>query len=250
MDPSSEFEHERKQRIASYAQNKALQDQAQAFLHTSLEAKYSFNFTWLGRPVIQHPQDLLAMQEVVWKVKPDFIIETGIAHGGSLIFYASMLALLGGRRRVVGIDVDVRSHNRDAIEQHPLAKYITLLEGSSTDEETVRQVRDIAKDSTRILVSLDSNHTHEHVLAELNSYADLVTEGSYMIVFDGIIETMPLEYSDGRPWGPGNSPLTAIQAFLAERDDFEIDHELEDKLLVSAAPSGYLRRLRSAHRQA
>jgi len=244
MDAASKFEKERAERIGSYSTNQSLKDTSQKFLRASLETQYSYNFSWLGRPVIQYPQDLLALQEIIWAVQPDLIIETGIAHGGSLIFSASMLALLGGERRVIGIDIDIRAHNRAAIEQHPMFKHITLLEGSSLDPSIVEQVRVLAADHKNVMLTLDSNHAHTHVLAELRLYANLVSVGSYAVVFDGVIESMPAEFSRDRPWGPGDNPLTATREFLAERDDFEVDHAIEDKLLVTAAPSGYLKRTR------
>lgn len=206
--------------------------------------KYTYGFEWLGRPVIQFPQDLMAMQEIIWRTKPDLIVETGIAHGGSLVFYASMLQLLGGDRRVVGIDVEIRPHNRSAIEAHPMASRITMVEGSSTDERTVAEVGRFAEGRSTVLVALDSNHTHDHVLAELRLYSPLVTAGSYLVVFDTIVEDMPEDFFPDRPWSVGNNPKTAVRAFLAETDRFEVDVELERKLLISVAPEGYLRCVR------
>lgn len=206
--------------------------------------KYTYGFEWLGRPVIQFPQDLMAMQEIIWRTKPDLIVETGIAHGGSLVFYASMLQLLGGDRRVVGIDVEIRPHNRSAIEAHPMASRITMVEGSSTDERTVAEVGRLAEGRSTVLVALDSNHTHDHVLAELRLYSPLVTAGSYLVVFDTIVEDMPEDFFPDRPWSVGNNPKTAVRAFLAETDRFEVDVELERKLLISVAPEGYLRCVR------
>jgi cephalosporin hydroxylase len=244
MDAAAEFRKERAERIRSFSTNEQLKGEAQGFLRASLEARYSYNFSWMGRPVIQYPQDLLALQEIIWSVQPDLIVETGIAHGGSLIFSASMLALLGGDRRVVGVDVDIRSHNRAALEEHPMFDRITMLEGSSLDPAIVDRIGNLASRHQTVMLTLDSNHCHSHVLAELRAYADLVSVGSYAVVFDGVIEAMPAEFSKDRPWGPGNSPLTAIREFLSERDDFEVDRTIEDKLLITAAPSGYLKRTR------
>jgi cephalosporin hydroxylase len=203
--------------------------------------EYSYHFTWLGLPIIQFPQDILAVQEIVWRTRPDVIIETGIARGGSLILSASLLELLGGDGRVIGIDVDIRAPNRRAIEAHPLARRITMIEGSSTDTAVVERVRDLVSGSSRVLVLLDSNHTHEHVLQELHLYSPFVTTGSYLIVFDTIIESMPADAFPERPWGRGDNPATAVQAFLAGNDRFVVDAEIDAKLQISVSPGGYLR---------
>lgn len=244
MDPIKQFQTERADRIAQNSQDDALQGAARQFLSQSLRVKYSYNFSWMGRPVIQYPQDLAALQEIIWQVKPDLIVETGIAHGGSLIFSASMLELLGGAGKVLGIDVDIRAHNRAEIEKHPMSKRIEMIEGSSIDEQVVRQVRELAGQHERVMVCLDSNHNGDHVLEELRLYSPLVSPGSYLVVFDGVIEEMPEHVSEDRPWGPGNNPLTAIRQFLTAHADFEVDREIESKLLVTAAPSGYLKRIR------
>lgn len=209
--------------------------------------KYSYNFTWMERPIIQLPQDILAMQEIIFDVKPDLIIETGIAHGGSLIFYTSMLELVavcgGPDGTVLGIDIDIRSHNRQAIEEHPLFKRITMIEGSSVDPEIIDEVYEKAQGKERVLVCLDSNHTHDHVLAELNAYAPLVTLGSYCIVFDTVIEDMPEDSFPDRLWGKGNNPKTAVFEWLPDHPEFQIDKTIEHKLLITVAPDGYLRRV-------
>jgi cephalosporin hydroxylase len=202
--------------------------------------EYSYHFTWLGLPIIQFPQDILAVQEIAWRVRPDVIIETGIARGGSLILSASLLELLGGDGRVIGIDIDIRAPNRRAIESHPLARRITMIEGSSTDAAVVEHVRRLVSGASRVLVLLDSNHTHEHVLQELRLYSPLVTPGSYVIVFDTIIESMPVDAFPERPWGRGDNPATAVQAFLAENDRFVVDEDIDRKLLISVSPGGYL----------
>ncbi|PSB52793.1 cephalosporin hydroxylase [filamentous cyanobacterium Phorm 6] len=203
--------------------------------------KYPYNFTWMGRPIIQLPQDVMAMQEIIWKVKPDLIIETGIAHGGSLIFHSSMLELIGGEGQVLGIDVDIRQHNRVEIEKHPMFKRITMIEGSSIDEEIAKQVFDFAKGNSRVLVILDSNHTHDHVLKELELYSPLVTKDSYLVVFDTVVEDMPEDFFSDRPWGKGNNPKTAVWEFLKTNKRFEIDKDIEAKLLITVAPDGYLK---------
>ncbi len=203
--------------------------------------EYSYHFTWMDRPIIQFPQDMIALQEIVWKVKPDLIIETGIARGGSLIFYASMLAMLGKTDgQVIGIDIDIRPHNRMEIEKHPMFKHITLLEGSSTDIAIVAHVRKLVQDKYCVMVVLDSLHTHDHVLTEMQLYSPFVNKGGYLIVLDTIIEDMPKEFSANRPWSKGNNPKTAVWEFLKSNDRFEIDKMLENKLLITVAPDGYL----------
>jgi cephalosporin hydroxylase len=227
--------------IARMAADPKLAALAHELFLQSVEYKYSYNFSWLGRPIIQYPQDIIAAQEIIWQVKPDMIIETGIAHGGSLIFYASMLELLGGVGHVLGIDIDIRAHNRAEIERHPLFKRITMLQGSSIDDQIAQQVYAFVRYKQRVLVVLDSNHTHEHVRKELEFYAPLVTKGSYLIIFDTVVEDMPDRFFPDRPWGRGNNPKTAVQEFLATNDRFEVDREIEGKLLLTVAPSGYLK---------
>lgn len=207
----------------------------------SCKHRYSYNFTWMGRPIIQYPQDIIAMQEIIWLVKPDLIIETGIAHGGSLIFYASMLDLIGEDGQVLGIDIDIREHNRREIENHPMFKRITMLQGSSIDEDIAKQVYEFAKGKQRVLVTLDSNHTHAHVLRELELYSPLVAKDSYLVVFDTVVEDMPEDFFGDRPWGKGNNPKTAVWEFLNTNDRFEIDKDREAKLLITVAPEGYLK---------
>jgi cephalosporin hydroxylase len=207
----------------------------------SAKLKYTYNFTWMGRPIIQFPQDMIAMQEIIWKVKPDLIIETGIAHGGSIIYYASLLEMIGGEGKVIGIDIDIRPHNRIEIENHCMFKRIHLIEGSAIDPNIAQEVYKIAAGKQKILVILDSNHTHEHVLRELNLYSHLVTKDSYLVAFDTIVEDMPDDFFPDRPWGKGNNPKTAVWKFLEENNRFEIDKELEDKLLITVAPDGYLK---------
>ncbi|MBI2277479.1 MAG: cephalosporin hydroxylase family protein [Dechloromonas sp.] len=212
------------------------------------QGKYSYHFEWLGRPIIQYPQDIVAMQELIWAVQPDLIIETGIAHGGSLIFSASMLALnaaCGGPQdaRVLGLDIDIRAHNRAAIEAHPLANRITMIQGSSIAPEIIAQVHQFAANYQRILVCLDSNHTHDHVLAELEAYAQLTSLGSYCVVFDTVIEDMPADMFPNRPWGPGNNPKTALRAWIGKHPEFVVDRSVEHKLLATVAPEGFLKRV-------
>lgn len=210
------------------------------WIKAAAEYKYTYNFTWLGRSIIQFPQDIIAMQEIIWQIKPDIIIETGIAHGGSLIFYASMLELIGGEGRVLGIDIDIRDENRAEIESHPMFKRISMIEGSSTDSDVINKVLEHVESDNSVLVALDSNHTHDHVLQELNLYSPLVTKGSYLVVFDTIIEDMPGEFFSDRPWGQSNNPKTAVRLFLQTNDRFVIDKSIQDKLLITVAPDGYL----------
>lgn len=253
----SDFQKEKAERVAKNALNNNLSQAARAFMAESLLPQYSYNFEWLGRPIIQYPQDMAAMQELIWEVKPDLIIETGIAHGGSLIFSASMLAILDmseaiaekkiidpsqSRRKVLGIDIDIRSHNREAIEAHPMASRIQMIQGSSISREIIDQVHAIATQYSKVLVCLDSNHTHEHVLEELKAYAPLVTKGSYCVVFDTLVEDMPKEMFPDRPWGPGNNPKTAVLEFLKTHPEFAIDKSIDHKLLISVAPDGFLKR--------
>lgn len=230
-----------------------------AWIRDTAKLNYSYNFAWQGRPIIQYPQDMVAMQELIWQIKPDLIIETGIAHGGSLIFSASMLALLDmgdaieagetldpkiSRRKVLGIDIDIRAHNCAAIEAHPMASRIQMIQGSSIAPEIIQQVHAVAADYSRVLVFLDSNHTHDHVLAELQAYAPLSSKGSYCVVFDTIVEDMPKEMFPDRPWGPGNNPKTAVWEYLKTHPEFEIDKSIQHKLLITVAPDGYLKRVR------
>lgn len=227
--------------IAGLRDDADVQALSRIWLREITRHKYAYNFEWLGRPIIQFPQDMIAMQEIIWRVKPDLVIETGIAHGGSLVYYASLLQLLGGDGRVLGIDIDIREHNRSAIDGHPLRSRIELIEGSSTSPDVIAQVCERASEESAILVVLDSNHTHEHVLAELEAYAPLVTNGSYLVVFDTLLEYMPDDLIVDRPWGKGNNPMTAVDAYLRSSDRFEVDEDIDAKLLISVAPRGYLR---------
>lgn len=227
--------------IAEMAADKKLQEDTRAVFLGSVKHRYSYNFSWLGRPIIQYPQDMIAAQEIIWKVQPDLIVETGIAHGGSLIFYASLLELIGGNGRVIGIDIDIRAHNRVEIEKHPMFKRISMIQGSAVDRTIAEQVYAQAKNAKKVMVILDSNHTHEHVLQELELYSPLVKKGSYLIVFDTVVEDLPEECVENRPWGRGNNPKTAVWEFLKKNDRFELDKETENKLLLTVAPDGYLR---------
>ena len=243
-NPVAEFHEERKRRISENGKNIALKNAAKAFNDESNSHQYSYNFSWMGRPIIQYPQDMIAMQEIIWEVKPDLIIETGIAHGGSLIYYASLLELIG-KGQVLGIDIDIRKHNRTEIEKHVMYKRIKMIEGSSISDETIEQVKKDAEGKEKILVCLDSNHTHEHVLKELELYAPFVSVGSFLVVFDTIVEVLPPNYfKEKRPWGIGNNPKTAVEEFLKNNNSFAVEESIDNKLLISVAPSGYLKRIK------
>lgn len=259
MNPYQNFKNECIQEVESQAKNKQLTQLTKEWFKYANESKYSYHFEWLGRPIIQYPQDMVAMQELIWEVKPDLIIETGIAHGGSLIMNASLLAILDycdaiesgelldpkkPKRKVLGIDIDIREHNRKAIEAHPMSNRIDMIQGSSIASDIIQQVHSYAKGFKKILISLDSNHTHEHVLAELQAYASLASIGSYCVVFDTVIEDLPKEMFPDRSWGPGDNAKTAVWEFLKTHSEFEIDKAIDNKLLISVAPDGYLKRIK------
>ena len=258
MPQYKQFEQEKLERIRDLASDASFNQHSQTWTRESMQRMYVYNFEWMGRPIIQYPQDMVAIQEIIWRVKPDLIIETGIAHGGSLVLSASMLALLDmcdaidtgssinpkiSKRKVVGIDIDIREHNRTAIESHPMSSRIQMIEGSSTSRDVISQVHEIANGYPRVLVCLDSNHTYEHVAAELKAYAPLVNIGSYCVVFDTFVENMPKDFFPNRPWNPGNNPMTAVREFVNSDSSFQIDTEIADKLQITVAPDGYLKRV-------
>jgi cephalosporin hydroxylase len=256
MDQLELFQQEVARNIAGLGSDEALWGESLDWMHHSGIHKYAYNFSWLGRPIIQYPQDIVALQEIVWRVRPDLIIETGVAHGGSLMLSASLLALLDRMeevhsiheyikpsRLVLGIDIDIRKHNKEEILEHPLAHYIQLIEGSSTAADIVEQVHSIASGFQTVLVCLDSDHTFEHVYRELCAYAPLVTKGSYCIVYDTVVEFMRPEFREDRLWGPGNSPLTAVQKFLSDDSSWEMDRSIDHKLQITVARCGFLRKL-------
>ncbi|WP_445191793.1 cephalosporin hydroxylase family protein [Sphingomonas sp. Tas61C01] len=243
--------------IERQGSNAALKDATVRWMDEANKGKYSYHFQWLGRPIIQYPQDVVALQEIIFSVRPTVIVEAGVAHGGSLILSASLLRLLDmyeaaehgdatlsmtTTRKVIGIDIDIREHNRAAIEAHPFASCIELVQGSSIDAAVVEQVKGMIPDDARVLVILDSNHTHDHVLAELEAYAPLVSKGSYCIVFDTVIEDMSVDMFPDRPWGKGDNPKTAVWEYLKAAPDFSIDREVENKLMITVAPDGFLKR--------
>jgi len=256
---NEQFDNERISRLNQYSNDLDFKGRSQTWLEESMRKKYVYNFNWFGRPIIQNPIDMVAMQELIWEVKPDLIIETGIAHGGSMIMNASMLTMLDccdaiknrdmlnlkkPKRRVLGIDIDIRAHNRKAIEAHPMANRIDMIQGSSIAKDTIEKVYHYAEKYKRIFITLDSNHTHEHVLAELEAYAPLTSNGSYCVVFDTFIEDMPADMFPDRPWGPENNPKTAVWEYLKNHPEFEIDKDIQNKLLITVAPDGYLKRVK------
>lgn len=256
-DELKKFAAEREEQIASYARNDGFQRRSLDWLLEAMSERYVYNFDWLGRPIIQYPQDIVAMQEIVWATRPDVIVETGIAHGGSLALSASLLTLLdvaqaaengtvfnprAPQRKVIGVDIDIRAHNRALLEAHPLSHAMHLIEGSSIEAATIDAVKAAIPDGARVMVCLDSSHTHDHVLAELQLYAPLVSAGLYCVVFDTFIEDAPQGFIKDRPWDKGNNPATAIDAWLPTAPEFARDEALETKLMVTGARGGFLNR--------
>ena len=259
MSPHEQFKQEVAENIKNLSQDHDVQALSRIWIREISRHKWAYNFCWLGRPAIQFPNDAWALQELIWDVKPDLIIETGVAHGGSLILSASMLALLDmceaiesgvmldpmeSKRKVLGLDIDIRQHNREAIEEHPMSSRIHMIQGSSIALEIIERVKAVAKNYQRVMVCLDSNHTHDHVLAELQAYAPLTSVGSYCVVMDTLIEDMPKDMFPDRPWGPGDNPKTAVWEYLKTHPEFEIDKKIQHKLLITVAPDGYLKRLK------
>jgi len=259
MSEIEKFEEEVRKNVLGLMLDVDVQALSRIWIREIARHKYAYNFKWLGRPIIQFPQDMIALQEIIFQVQPDLIIETGIAHGGSLIFSASMLAQLDmceaieagvsfnpkeSRRKVLGVDIDIRAHNRVAIETHPMASRIQMIQGSSIAPEIIEQVKQVASGYKKVIVLLDSNHTHEHVLAELEAYAPLTSVSSYCVVSDTLVEDMPAEMFPDRPWGVGNNPKTAVWQYLKTHQEYEIDKSIQSKLLITVAPDGYLKRVR------
>jgi len=258
MTEIERFYREKQENIKKLGESPVMESISKEFINESAKLSYTYHFSWLGRPIIQYPQDIQAVQEIIWDVKPDLVIETGIAHGGSLIMSASMLAMLdymeavesgekldpkASKRKVLGIDIDIREHNSLALKEHPMSVNIRLIEGDSLADDVISQVRSFAQDYQKILLLLDSNHTHEHVLTELNAYSDLVSKGSYCIVFDTVIEDMPKGSFPDRSWDVGNNPKTAVKEFLSKNKAFIVDEEIHNKLLVTNASGGYLKKI-------
>ena len=242
MDPIKQFELERAEAIKEMGNDQELRQKSLDWMLHADKYKYTYNYSWMGRPIIKYPNDILILQEMIWNLKPDYIVETGIAHGGSIIFSSSMLELLG-HGEVIAVDIDIRQHNREEIEKHPMAKRITMIEGSSIDPKIVDAIKEKVK-GKKVLVCLDSNHTHEHVLEELRMYADMVNVGSYIVCPDTFVEYFPKGYCDDRPWDVGNNPMTALIAFLKEDDRFIIDKDIDNKLMITEGFDGYLKRIK------
>jgi cephalosporin hydroxylase len=244
MSEIEKFKNEVEENVLQQGSNEQLKNAAAAFMDASIRSRYSYNFTWLGRPIIQYPQDIIAIQEIIYQLQPDLIIETGIAHGGSLILHASICELIG-KGEVLGIDIDIREHNKVEILNHRMSKRITMIQGSSIDDAIVKQVAEKAAGKDKVMVILDSNHTHDHVLNEMKLYSPFVTKDSYMLVFDTVVEDLADDIYDNRPWGIGDNPKTAVWEFLKANNNFVIDTSIDNKLLISVAPSGFLKKINS-----
>lgn len=252
MNDQQNFYRESAQNITAMAGDESVRTLTREWLALVARYRYVYNWSWMGLPIIQLPADIVATQEVIWAVKPTVIIETGVARGGSIVFNASQLALLdacdrlqgkqSAKRTCIGIDIDIRSHNRSAIDAHPLASMIVLYEGSSITDETYQFVKQALDPTDRVMVVLDSNHTRDHVLREMQLYSSLVSPGSFMIVHDTGIEGDPEGRDPDRDWGRGNNPLTAVEDFLRVSSDFYPVEDINDKLLITSSPGGYLRR--------
>ena len=251
MNQIKKFNQEKKNRIKSY-KNSSLEKKANNFFKESIKYKYSYNFNYLDLPIIQYPQDIVKLQEIFWEIKPDLVIETGIAHGGSLNLTASMLAMLNYseiiskkksvKRKLIGIDIDIRFHNLKKIKKSPFFNLMYLINKSSIHQDTIKEVKKLSKNFKKILVLLDSNHTHDHVLAELDAYAPLVSKKSYCIVYDTFIQDLNDSYFKNRPWNKKNNPGTAVKKFLETNKNFSIDKSINNQLLISSAINGYIRR--------
>jgi cephalosporin hydroxylase len=216
------------------------------WLKVGWNEKYPYTFSWLGRPIIQLPEDMIRTQEVIYRLRPDVIIETGVAHGGSLIFYASLCKLMG-KGRIVGVDIEIRPHNREAITAHELFPFITLIEGSSTDPQIVAEVKRHVKEGETVLVILDSNHTRQHVLDELATYHELVTPGSYIVATDGSMRDL-YDVPRGSPDWEWNHPAAAAEEFVAQHPEFVMEqpawpfNESELTENITHWPDAWLRR--------
>ncbi|MDX2256960.1 MAG: CmcI family methyltransferase [Pseudanabaenaceae cyanobacterium bins.39] len=254
MSDLKNFELESIENIKKLSSDPEVKNVSQEWINKTGPHKYVYNWRWMGLPIIQLPADVVATQEIIWMVKPTVIIETGVARGGSLIFNASQLALLDlcengkasieeSKRRCIGIDIDIRQHNRDAIVSHPLSPMIQLIEGSSISDQTLNKVKNLLHPEDKVLVILDSNHTHDHVKAELEQYSPLVSCGSYIIVHDTGIEYAVESLFHNRDWGIGNNPLTASKEFLLSNKNFQVDQIVSGKLQITSSPDGYLKRI-------
>ena len=240
----AEFDLRNGRFIRKMNKDRKLLQESKTWTNHVFDYEYVYHFRWMGRPIIQLPQDMIAVQELIWKIKPDLIIESGIARGGSLIFYASILELIG-HGKIIGIDVDIRKHNKKKIENHKLFKRITMLQGSSIDNKVFEKIKKNTKNKKKIMVFLDSNHSEEHVLMELEKFSEFVKKGSYLIVFDTMMEDMAKHHFHNRSWGHGNNPRTAVWKFLKNNKRFKIDKTIQEKLLVTSCPDGYLKCIRN-----
>ena len=246
-DDRKEFEDERSRQSRAMGRDVAVFQQSLKLI-TALDAyDYSYLWSWMGVPIIQMPADVMATQEVIWATKPDVIIETGVARGGSVLFMASLLEIIG-KGKVIGVDIDIRAHNREAIQTHPMSKRVVLVEGGSVDEVTLARVRAEIPDGASVMVVLDSDHSRKHVLAECRAYGPMVTPGCYMVVADTLVghvteENAPRKRS--KVWFKGDEPLSALQDYMAETNRFEVDEALNGKLVMSSSPGGYVRARRS-----
>ena len=253
------FKKEVKKEIEAQGKDKKILKLTKKWMERAQELKYSYHFEWMGRPIIQHPQDMIATQQLIWDIKPDLIIETGIARGGSLIFYASLLELISQsgknkKAKVLGVDIEIRKNNLNYIKKHSMFKRINLFEGSSTDKKIYKKIYNFSKKYKKVMVFLDSNHTEKHVLDELEIYAKLVSKNSYCVVFDTLIDDFPLVCGKNRPWGKNNNPKSALNKYLKKirkkphfdlnnrKIDFKIDSSIDNQILISVSRGGFLKR--------
>ena len=241
-DDRMKFEEAKREQSVALGNDDQVFEQSLDLITSIDKYDYSYLWSWMGVPIIQMPADVMATQEVIWATKPDVIIETGVARGGSVLFMASLLEMLGGGK-VVGVDIDIRAHNRATIEDHVMSKRVVLIEGGSVDEDTLASVRAQIPKGARVMVVLDSDHSREHVLSECRAYGQMVTEGCYLVVADTLVghiteDKAPTKRS--KIWFKGDEPLSALNDYLAENDRFLVDPVLNGKLVLSSSPGGYL----------
>ncbi|MDP2156434.1 MAG: CmcI family methyltransferase [Nitrospirota bacterium] len=237
----AEFEELRLTSAREMAADEALKKDALDVLVRADQYRWIHQTNWMGEPILNLPQDMFALQEIIFRTRPKFIIESGVAWGGSLLFYATLMEVLGGER-IIGIDIFIPEDLRERIYAHKkLSERITLINSSSIEESTVSRVKSIIGDSREVMVILDSYHTHEHVLKELRSYSPFVGQGHYIVCGDTVVENIPVQEHRTRPWVPGNNPRTAVREFLKENGRFAVDTAIENKLLFTCNPGGYLR---------
>jgi cephalosporin hydroxylase len=236
-----DFQEWREKLLLSQSNDIKLKAASKAWMQLAVDNKYSYQFDWLGVPIIQMPEDLIIFQEIVHKTQPDLIVETGVARGGSIIFWASIQKLCGITGKVLGVDIDIRQHARNAIDKSIFKDQIYLVEGGSVEEKVVDQVKNYVSQHKKIMVVLDSNHTHEHVLSELEIYSNFVTKDCFMLVLDTVIDDLNID--PDRPWGPGSSPKSAVKEFMLKNPgDFIQEQSYENRALLSVAPYGYWRK--------